>query len=51
MLKRMNIMRLNRLLTLLAISIMSVACYEEFTSVPHRELYTDTSFEEQFPEA
>ncbi len=47
----MNIMRLNKLFTLLAISIMSVACYEDFTSVPPRELYTDTSFEEQFPEA
>lgn len=51
MLKRMNIMRLNRLFTLLAISIMSVACYEDFTSVSPRELYTDASFEEQFPEA
>ena len=51
MLKHMNIMKLNRLFALIAIAFMAVACYEDYTSVPPRELYTDATFQAKFPEA
>ena len=47
----MNIMRLYKLFTLVAVAVMAIGCYEDFDSVPKRELYDDTSFEEMFPEA
>lgn len=47
----MIIMKLNKLLALVALAVMAVGCYEEFESVPPREFYDDNSFEELFPEA
>ena len=44
-------MRLYKLFTLVAVAVMAIGCYEDFDSVPKRELYDDTSFEEMFPEA
>ena len=47
----MNIMKLNKLFLLIAVAISAVSCYEKFNDVAPREIYTDASFEEQFPEA
>ena len=47
----MNIMKLYKLFALVAVAVMAIGCYEDFDSVPKRELYDDKSFEEQFPEA
>ena len=47
----MNIMKLKKLLLLIAVAISAVSCYEKFNDVAPREIYTDASFEEQFPEA
>ena len=47
----MNIMKLKKLFLLIAVAISAVSCYEKFNDVAPREIYTDASFEEQFPEA
>ena len=47
----MNIMKLKKLFLLIAVAISAVSCYEKFNDVAPREIYTDVSFEEQFPEA
>lgn len=47
----MNIMKLKKLFLLIAVTISAVSCYEKFNDVAPREIYTDASFEEQFPEA
>lgn len=44
-------MKLNKLITMLAAAIVAVGCYEEHTMVGPREIYTDATFEEMFPEA
>ena len=44
-------MRLNRFFALMATVVMAVGCYEDHSSVPPRELYTDATFEDMFPEA
>ena len=44
-------MKLYKLFALVAVAVMAIGCYEDFDSVPKRELYDDKSFEEQFPEA
>lgn len=44
-------MKLNRLFALIATVVLAVGCYENHTMVGPRELYTDNSFEEMFPEA
>ena len=47
----MNIMKLNRLFTLVAVAVMTVGCYEKFETVAPREVYSDESFEQKFPDA
>ena len=47
----MNIMKLNRLFTLVAVAVMTVGCYEKFDTVAPRVTYTDETFETMFPEA
>lgn len=47
----MMIMKLNKLFALIAAVVFAVGCYEDHTLVGPRELYTDTTFEEMFPEA
>ncbi|MBO5855278.1 MAG: hypothetical protein J6Q62_01285 [Alistipes sp.] len=44
-------MKLKKLFLLIAVAISAVSCYEKFNDVAPREIYTDASFEEQFPEA
>ena len=47
----MNIMKLNRLFALVAVAVMTVGCYEKFETVAPREVYSDESFEQKFPDA
>ena len=44
-------MKLNKLFALLALAVISMGCYEEYSYCSPAELYTDESFEEMFPEA
>lgn len=44
-------MKLNKLIAMLAAVVVAVGCYEDHTMVGPRELYTDATFEEMFPEA
>ncbi|MBQ8366275.1 MAG: hypothetical protein IJX40_00885 [Alistipes sp.] len=44
-------MKLNRFFALVAIAFLAVGCYEKHEMVAPRELYTDNSFEDMFPEA
>lgn len=47
----MNTMRLKKLLLLLVVAVAAVSCYEKHSDVAPREIYSDSSFEQQFPEA
>ncbi|MBR5201587.1 MAG: hypothetical protein IKW31_07545 [Alistipes sp.] len=44
-------MKLNRLFALVAVAVMTVGCYEKFETVAPREVYSDESFEQKFPDA
>ena len=47
-----NIMKLRNIFAILAMAIMAVGCYEEHDMVAPREyIYSDSAFEEMFPEA
>lgn len=44
-------MKINRIFALLAIALLAVGCYEKFESVEPRPIFSDSSFEAQFPDA
>ena len=44
-------MKLSKIFTFLAVAVLSVGCYEEFSYVSPSSDYNDQSFEERFPEA
>lgn len=44
-------MKLSKIFTFLAVAVISVGCYEEFSYVSPSSDYNDQSFEERFPEA
>ena len=47
----MNIMNLKKLFLLIAVAFAAVGCYDEHSNVAPRKVYTDTTFEQQFPDA
>ena len=44
-------MKMNKILAMVVACFALVGCYEDFDSVPERQIFDDTSFEAQFPEA
>lgn len=44
-------MKMNKILAMVVACFALVGCYEDFDSVPDRQIFDDTSFEAQFPEA
>lgn len=44
-------MIINKIFALLAIALLAVGCYEKFESVEPRPIFSDSSFEAQFPDA
>lgn len=42
---------MNKILAMVVACFALVGCYEDFDSVPERQIFDDTSFEAQFPEA
>lgn len=44
-------MKINKIFALLAIALLAVGCYEKFESVEPRPIFSDSSFEAQFPDA
>lgn len=44
-------MKINKIFALLAIALLAVGCYEKFDDVAPRPIYSDSSFEAQFPDA
>jgi len=44
-------MKMNKKLAMVVACFALVGCYEDFDSVPERQIFDDTSFEAQFPEA
>lgn len=42
---------MNKILAMVVACFALVGCYEDFDSVPDRQIFDDTSFEAQFPEA
>ena len=44
-------MKINKIFALLAIVLLAVGCYEKFDEVAPRPIYSDSSFEAQFPDA
>lgn len=44
-------MKMNKILVMVVACFALVGCYEDFDSVPERQIFDDTSFEAQFPEA
>jgi hypothetical protein len=47
----MNIMNLKKIVLLIAVAVAAVSCYEKFSDVAPREIYTDSTFEQMFPDA
>lgn len=44
-------MKFNKIFAILAIALLAVGCYEKFGEVEPRPIFSDTSFEAQFPNA
>jgi len=44
-------MKINKIFALLAIVLLAVGCYEKFDEVAPRPIFSDSSFEAQFPDA
>ena len=44
-------MKMNKILAMVVACFTLVGCYEDFENVPERQIFDDTKFEAQFPEA
>lgn len=44
-------MKMNKILAMVVACFALVGCYEDFENVPERQIFDDTTFEAQFPEA
>ena len=44
-------MNLKKIVLLIAVAVAAVSCYEKFSDVAPREIYTDSTFEQMFPDA
>lgn len=44
-------MKMNKILAMVVACFALVGCYEDFENVPERQIFDDTTFETQFPEA